>query len=78
VSVKDERYVSYDCIGPAHISLPHFTRILFFLTMDAEMMAAMGIAGFGKQVKKRELDPARFDKNKREQVSTAWRIIRIG
>jgi WD repeat-containing protein 70 len=42
---------------------------------NTEMMAAMGIAGFGKQVKKRELDPARFDKNKREQVSNAWRII---
>jgi hypothetical protein len=38
--------------------------------MDTDIMAAMGIAGFGKQVKKRELDPARFDKNKREEVGT--------
>ncbi|KAF8624880.1 hypothetical protein AX15_005749 [Amanita polypyramis BW_CC] len=36
--------------------------------MDStEIMAAMGITGFGKQVKKRELDPARFDKSKREE-----------
>ena len=28
-------------------------------------MAAMGIAGFGKQQKQRKLDPHRFDKNKR-------------
>ncbi|KAI0271520.1 WD40-repeat-containing domain protein [Gloeopeniophorella convolvens] len=34
--------------------------------MDAEMMAAMGIAGFGKQTKKRQLDAARFDKAKRD------------
>ena len=38
---------------------------------DADMMAAMGIMGFGKQVKKRELDSARFDKTKREGVSDA-------
>ncbi|KAF8735753.1 hypothetical protein AX14_001540 [Amanita brunnescens Koide BX004] len=36
---------------------------------DADIMAAMGIGGFGKQVKKRELDPARFDKTKRERRS---------
>jgi hypothetical protein len=33
---------------------------------DADMMAMMGIAGFGKQTKKRELDPRRFEKNRRE------------
>ncbi|KAK2462082.1 hypothetical protein APHAL10511_006545 [Amanita phalloides] len=36
---------------------------------SADIMAAMGIVGFGKHVKKRELDPARFDKNKREERS---------
>ena len=35
---------------------------------DMDMMAMMGIAGFGKKVKKRELDPKRFEKNRREQV----------
>lgn len=32
------------------------------------MMAAMGIAGFGKQQKQRRLDPKRFDKSKRAEV----------
>ncbi|KAF8078376.1 transcription factor [Lyophyllum atratum] len=32
---------------------------------DMDMLAAMGIAGFGKPSKKKQLDPARFDKNKR-------------
>ena len=34
--------------------------------MDADVMAAMGISGFGKQPRKRQLDAARFDKAKRE------------
>lgn len=33
------------------------------------MFAAMGIAGFGKSVQKKQLDPSRFDKNKRDDVS---------
>ncbi len=41
---------------------------------SADIMAAMGIAGFGKQVMKRELDPARFDKNKREEVGGTLRM----
>ncbi|GLB36380.1 putative WD domain, G-beta repeat [Lyophyllum shimeji] len=32
---------------------------------DEDMLAMMGISGFGKAAKKKELDPARFDKNKR-------------
>ncbi|THH02476.1 hypothetical protein EW026_g392 [Hermanssonia centrifuga] len=36
---------------------------------DMDMMAAMGIAGFGKQAKHKQLDPNRFDKNKRAEVS---------
>lgn len=35
---------------------------------DMDVFAAMGIAGFGKASKKKELDPARFDKNKRSSV----------
>ena len=30
-----------------------------------DVLASMGISGFGKAAKKRHLDPARFDKNKR-------------
>ena len=37
-------------------------------TMDADVMAAMGISGFGKQPRKRQLDVTRFDKAKREEV----------
>lgn len=37
-----------------------------FATMaDIDMLEAMGITGFGKVTKKRQLDPGRFDKNKR-------------
>jgi hypothetical protein len=35
---------------------------------DMDVLAAMGITGFGKASKKKELDPARFDKNKRSSV----------
>lgn len=35
-------------------------------TMD--VYAAMGISGFGKETKKKELDPSRFDKSKRHEV----------
>ncbi|KAG6891421.1 hypothetical protein C0992_007200 [Termitomyces sp. T32_za158] len=38
---------------------------------DMDMLAAMGIAGFGKVTKKRQLDPGRFDKNKRAVESTS-------
>jgi hypothetical protein len=33
---------------------------------DMDLMNAMGISGFGKTTKKKQLDPKRFDKNKRE------------
>ncbi|KAF9042099.1 transcription factor [Panaeolus papilionaceus] len=36
--------------------------------MSDDMFAAMGISGFGKTVQKRQLDPTRFDKNKRDEV----------
>jgi Tfp pilus tip-associated adhesin PilY1 len=47
--------------------------------MDADdVFAAMGIAGFGKATAKRELDPNRFDKTKRDAVvSTAWVILTL-
>jgi hypothetical protein len=35
---------------------------------DMDMMAMMGITGFGKQTKKKELDPRRFEKSRREEV----------
>lgn len=35
---------------------------------DTDILAAMGISGFGKKPKQRQLDPRRFDKNKREDV----------
>ena len=41
--------------------------------MDADVMAAMGISGFGKQPRKRQLDAARFDKAKREEVCSQLR-----
>ena len=43
--------------------------------MDADMMAAMGISGFGKQSRKRQLDAGRFDKAKREEVCPQLRVI---
>jgi len=35
---------------------------------DMDVFAAMGIGGFGKAVQKKQLDPSRFDKNKRVEV----------
>jgi hypothetical protein len=44
--------------------------------MDADVMAAMGISGFGKKPRKRQLDAARFDKAKRgEEVCPQHRVI---
>ncbi|KAF8845415.1 WD40 repeat-like protein [Paxillus ammoniavirescens] len=36
---------------------------------DMDVFAAMGISGFGKADKRRELDPSRFDKTKRDDVT---------
>jgi len=36
--------------------------------MSNDIFAAMGITGFGKNTKRKQLDPARFEKNKREEV----------
>jgi WD repeat-containing protein 70 len=35
---------------------------------EMDVFAAMGIAGFGKQSKKHELKPDRFDKTKRTEA----------
>lgn len=45
--------------------------------MDADVMAAMGISGFGKQSRKRQLDAARFDKAKREEVRFCPQQLRV-
>ncbi|KAF8807194.1 WD40 repeat-like protein [Phlegmacium glaucopus] len=34
---------------------------------DMDVFAAMGIAGFGKAIVKKQLDPSRFDRNKRQE-----------
>jgi hypothetical protein len=44
--------------------------------MDEDVMAAMGISGFGKQSRKRQLDASRFDKAKREEVCPQHHVIR--
>jgi hypothetical protein len=48
--------------------------IEFFSKMaEMDIFETMGIAGFGKTTKKKQLDPARFDKNKRKEVSVIVR-----
>ena len=49
-------------------SLLDFQKTLKTMGDDMDMMAMMGITGFGKQTKKKELDPRRFEKNRREEV----------
>jgi hypothetical protein len=44
---------------------------------NVDMMAMMGITGFGKQTKKRELDPNRFEKNRREEVCLVSRCAQF-
>jgi len=39
---------------------------------EMDVFAAMGISGFGKSIQKKELDPSRFDKNKRDEVSSLY------
>ena len=41
------------------------------------MFAAMGISGFGKATVKKQLDPSRFDNNKREEVGSSFTFILI-
>ena len=45
---------------------------------DMDVFAAMGIAGFGKKQKQRQLDPKRFDKNKQEEVCVLIRVVSLG
>ena len=49
---------------------PRFQKIRATMADDMDVMAMMGITGFGKQTKKRELDPKRFEKNRREEVDS--------
>lgn len=59
-------------------TFPHFQKTRTTMADDMDMMAMMGIAGFGKQTKKRELDPRRFEKNRREEVGfTRGRLLRV-
>ena len=58
--------------------VPSFVLVSFqalqLSTMDEmDIMAAIGISGFGKKPKQRQLDPKRFEKNKRDEaVSGVW------
>jgi hypothetical protein len=42
---------------------------------DMDVFAAMGISGFGKPTQKRQLDPSRFDRNKRQEVSSKVLLV---
>jgi hypothetical protein len=44
---------------------------------DMDVFSAMGIVGFGKAAKKRELDPNRFDKTKREELVVSLIVVRL-
>ena len=54
------------------ISLRKFS---WYTMADMDVFAAMGIAGFGKASKKKELDPARFDKNKRSSGVVCFLLL---
>ena len=43
--------------------------------MSDDVLAAMGISGFGKKSKQRQLDPNRFEKNRREEVRRGDKVI---
>lgn len=43
--------------------------------MSDDVLAFMGISGFGKKSKQRQLDPNRFEKNKREEVGSRLECI---
>lgn len=44
---------------------------------DMDVFSAMGIVGFGKAAKKRELDPNRFDKTRREELVVSFIVFRL-
>ncbi|KZT74818.1 WD40 repeat-like protein [Daedalea quercina L-15889] len=44
--------------------------------MSDDVLAAMGITGFGKKSKQRQLDPKRFEKNRREDTSTVASVVK--
>jgi len=45
---------------------------LLSMADEMDVFAAMGISGFGKSIQKKELDPSRFDKNKRDEVRSLY------
>jgi hypothetical protein len=45
--------------------------------VDMDVFSAMGIVGFGKAAKKRELDPNRFDKTRREELVVGLIVFRL-
>lgn len=53
-----------------------FIELFTFAMDDKDVFAAMGIAGFGKATKKRQLDPNRFEKNKRSEVCLDFVCLR--
>lgn len=53
---------------PSYRPPPTLSRNCNKAMADMGMLAAMGISGFGKKPKLRQLDPKRFEKNKREET----------
>jgi hypothetical protein len=62
-------------LGPNYAVQPYSSQLEVSRMADQDVFAAMGIGGFGKATKKRTLDPARFDKNKREEVGTSISLL---
>ena len=60
--------------APATHSLDPALISLVVDNMDADMMEMMGISGFGKQKKQKQLDPHRFDKDKRVEVRSTCQL----
>ena len=59
-------------VTPPHTTTQVISRDALVMS-DMDVFAAMGIAGFGKAAQKRQLDPSRFDKNKREVRCSTFR-----
>ena len=70
-NIEDAPHLSDICAGNKRY--PEAVQAQHTLKMDdMDVMAAMGITGFGKQQKKRTLDPHRFDKQKRADSREVW------
>ena len=42
-----------------------------------DVFAAMGISGFGKATQRRQLDPSRFDRSKRQEVQVSNSVVSL-